>query len=288
MPQDAEQKTAETQPIPRTASSSRTAAAGGGVARVKKPDPGPAKNVPISSRRSVHASDDQDMLIYEPGPKGGNNWEPTSYNHETKMFYVCAADQTSGCAAADNWFIAGEGLDGVGAIAGSGGTRPRVPSPRSTRRRQGRLAEDVAGGVLQRDGHHGGQPRFVGRNSGELQAYNATNGEQLWSFQTGAGANDTVSVFEQDGKQYVAFLSAGNSLIASPHGDSLWLFSLDGTMGPAQAPGAGSGTGARRRKAAIRAGARRRQTRRRGRPSSPTTVPAVTGWTARAATVART
>ena len=50
---------------------------------------------------------------------------------------------------------------------------------------------------------------FVGRNAGELQAYDARNGDQLWSFQTGAGANDTVSVFEQDGKQYVAFLSGG-------------------------------------------------------------------------------
>jgi quinohemoprotein ethanol dehydrogenase len=83
---------------------------------------------------------------------------------------------------------------------------------------------------------------FVGRNNGELQAYDARNGNQLWSFQTGAGANDTVSVFEQDGKQYVAFLSAGNSLMATAHGDSLWLFSLDGTMGPAPAPGTGSGT----------------------------------------------
>ena len=64
----------------------------------------------------------------------------------------------------------------------------------------------------------------------------------LWSFQTGAGANDTATVFEQDGKQYVAFLSAGNSLVATAHGDSLWLFSLDGTLGPAAAPGTGTGT----------------------------------------------
>ena len=96
--------------------------------------------------------------------------------------------------------------------------------------------------MLQRHRHHEGQPRLRRANNGDLQAYDARNGNLLWSFQTGAGANDTVSVFEQDGKQYVAFLSAGNSLMASPHGDSLWLFSLDGTMGPAPAPGAGSGT----------------------------------------------
>ena len=52
-----------------------------------------------------------------------------------------------------------------------------------------------------------------------------------------------MAVFEQDGKQYVAFLAAGNSLVATAHGDNLWLFSLDGTMGPAAAPGAGAGTG---------------------------------------------
>jgi len=49
-------------------------------------------------------------------------------------------------------------------------------------------------------------------------------------------------VFESNGKEYVAFLSAGNSLAATPHGDSLWEFGLDGTLGPAPAPGKGSGT----------------------------------------------
>jgi cytochrome c553 len=82
---------------------------------------------------------------------------------------------------------------------------------------------------------------FVGRNAGELQAYDATNGKRLWSFQTGAGANNTSTIFQMKGKEYVAFLSGGNSLGATPHGDSLWLFGLDGTLGPAQAPGKGSG-----------------------------------------------
>jgi mono/diheme cytochrome c family protein len=83
---------------------------------------------------------------------------------------------------------------------------------------------------------------FVGRNGGQLQAYNATSGKMLWSFQTGAGANDTATIFQQDGKEYVAFLSGGNSLGATPHGDSLWLFGLDGKLGPAPTPGKGSGT----------------------------------------------
>jgi alcohol dehydrogenase (cytochrome c) len=56
----------------------------------------------------------------------------------------------------------------------------------------------------------------------------------LWEFQTGAGMNSPVSVFEHAGKQYVAAYSAGNLFAGSPKGDSVWLFSLDGTLGAAQ------------------------------------------------------
>ena len=84
---------------------------------------------------------------------------------------------------------------------------------------------------------------FVGRNGGELEAYDSKTGERLWSFQTGAGANSTVTSFERDGTQYLAFVAGGNALAASAHGDNLWLFSLDGTMGPAKPGGAGAGVG---------------------------------------------
>jgi mono/diheme cytochrome c family protein len=71
---------------------------------------------------------------------------------------------------------------------------------------------------------------FVGRNTGELQAYNSENGELLWSFQTGAGANTTATVFEDEGEEKVAIYSGGNSLAATPHGENFWVFSLKGTM----------------------------------------------------------
>ena len=55
--------------------------------------------------------------------------------------------------------------------------------------RQDRLAEELPEGiVLQRCGLTAGNVVFSGRNNGEFVAYNAANGEQLWSFQTGAGA----------------------------------------------------------------------------------------------------
>jgi mono/diheme cytochrome c family protein len=43
-----------------------------------------------------------------------------------------------------------------------------------------------------------------------------------------------VSTFEHKGKQYVIAFSAGNALIGSARGDSVWLFGLEGTLPPAE------------------------------------------------------
>jgi len=80
---------------------------------------------------------------------------------------------------------------------------------------------------------------FVGRNDGRLTALDTRDGTKLWEFQTGAGMNSPVTVFEHRGKEYVAAYSAGNLFAGSPKGDSVWLFSLDGTLPPAQ-PGGGA------------------------------------------------
>ncbi len=71
---------------------------------------------------------------------------------------------------------------------------------------------------------------FVGHNDGKLVAYNSENGEELWSWQTGAGANTTVTPFEEDGEEKIAFYAGGNSLAATAHGENFWVFSLKGTM----------------------------------------------------------
>ena len=75
---------------------------------------------------------------------------------------------------------------------------------------------------------------FVGRNDGRLVALDSSSGKQLWEFQTGAGMHAPVSAFEHNGKQYVLAFSAGNALIGSARGDSVWLFGLDGTLPPVQ------------------------------------------------------
>ena len=79
---------------------------------------------------------------------------------------------------------------------------------------------------------------FVGRNDGRLTALDSSSGKRLWEFQTGAGMNSPPIAFEYEGVQYLAAYSAGNLFAGSPRGDSLWLFSLKGTLGPAPAASA--------------------------------------------------
>lgn len=67
---------------------------------------------------------------------------------------------------------------------------------------------------------------FAGRNDGRFTAMDSRDGTKLWEFMTDAGVNAPPSVFEHDGKQYIAVFSAGNLLAASNRGDSMWLFRL--------------------------------------------------------------
>ena len=77
---------------------------------------------------------------------------------------------------------------------------------------------------------------FVGRNDGRLTALDSRSGKLLWEYQTGAGVNASSSVFEYQGDQYVVVYSAGNLFGRSPKGDSVWLFSLKGTLDEADPP----------------------------------------------------
>ncbi|MFL2547224.1 MAG: pyrroloquinoline quinone-dependent dehydrogenase [Candidatus Rariloculaceae bacterium] len=180
-------------------------------------------------------------IVARPGPLGGANWPPSSYDPSTGHLFVCASDRIG-------VFRGGEVDDEVPESAGTryvGGQFGQVPHSTS-----GILAamdmhtNTIVWRQRWRDLCYSGSTvtatglLFIGRNDGRLQALDSRTGNSLWEFQTGAGMNAPVSIFEHEGEQYVVAYSAGNRFANSARGDSVWLFSTSGTLD--QVPEAGA------------------------------------------------
>jgi quinohemoprotein ethanol dehydrogenase len=178
--------------------------------------------------------------IVQPGIWGGANWPPSAYDPLQQRLFVCASSVVGGYkGGGDPHFVAPQtgdrylgGATAFTRVARSGIIAALdVTNNRIVWRFQ--WPEQCYSGTLAT----GGGLLFVGRNDGRLTALDSATGRQLWEFQTGAGMHAPASTFEHKGKQYVLAYSAGNALIGSARGDSVWLFGLDGTLPPVQ-PGA--------------------------------------------------
>jgi alcohol dehydrogenase (cytochrome c) len=175
--------------------------------------------------------------IVNPSLYGGANWPPSSYDPARQTLFVCASSVVGNFIGGDRDFeIPADGAHYEGGVVGFAAL-PRsgifaaldVTTNKIVWRYQwpdqcysGSVA--TAGGLV-----------FVGRNDGRLTALDSGTGALLWQFQTGAGMNAPATVFEHGGKAYVVAYSAGNVLVGTPRGDSVWLFGLDGTL-PAATP----------------------------------------------------
>jgi quinohemoprotein ethanol dehydrogenase len=245
VPQDARQKTAKTQPFPSNPPFAPHSVDDATYAAVKKAAAATAKKgqtPKVERATQIFEPYGTTLKAIAPGPSGGSNWPPSSYNRGTHMVYVCGSANAAGYAMLKSHSDYNEGKVYIGSVldvVGFGASPGLLTAIDVTTGRiawQKKWADSCYSGTVTTAGNL----VFAGRNGGELEAYDARNGTRLWSFQTGAGANSTVSVFQDQGKQYVALLSAGNSLAGSRRGDSVWLFSLDGKLGPAGKAGSGT------------------------------------------------
>lgn len=171
-------------------------------------------------------------VVAKPSARGGANWPPSSFDPATDYYYVCATD-------APNLFKGGESDQkfpqaGQGYLGGAFGGMP-LPATgifaaldMKTNRLvwQQRWKDNCYSGSVTT----AGGLVFVGRNDGRLTALNSGDGQRLWEFQTGAGVNAPASIFEYQGEQYVVVYSGGSLFAGAPRGDSVFLFSLKGTL----------------------------------------------------------
>ena len=176
-------------------------------------------------------------MVVMPGPFGGANWPPSAYDPGSGTLYVCANERPG-------FFRGGEMENDLPEMPGDsyiGGFFGNVPFPNhgivaamdmhtNTIVWRQRWQEFCYGGLLAT----AGGLLFAGQNDGRLMALDSSNGSVLWEFQTGAGLNAPVSTFEHNGEQHIIAYSAGNLFAGSPRGDSVWLFSVSGTMDEAR------------------------------------------------------
>ena len=228
VPQEPRQHTAATQPYP----------VGDSIV------PQQIDIVPEDARRLPGSSDipnggriftpfwDQPTMM-KPGTMGGANWPPSAYDPGSYLLYVCASDRISN-------FVVRLPLETPGpnkVYMGGNFTQSQVHdggvlaaldvrTNRLVWRQQWREI-CYSGAVVT-----GGGLLFVGRADGRLTALDKTTGVKLWEFQTDAGVNTTVTTFEHKGKQYVTVHAGGGAFANGKRGDGIWMFSLDGKIGP--------------------------------------------------------
>lgn len=216
VPQAPAQATAPTQPIPV-----------GDDIVPHSMDATPEGHLLVNQGRTFTPFNDEPVVVQ---PLAAISWPPSSYDPETHLMYICGGDAAGTMGAAD--------VD-IGADTGESymaGNFSRVGPRRgifaavdlTTNRlawRQEWVDDCRSGSVVTAGGLV-----FVGRNDGRLTALDKSNGLKLWEFQTDAGVNTPVTVFEHDGIQYIAVLAAGTLYADAEKGDGVWLFSLEGTL----------------------------------------------------------
>ena len=172
-------------------------------------------------------------MVVMPGPFGGANWPPSAYDPASGTLYVCANERPG-------FFRGGEMENDLPEMPGDsyiGGFFGNVPFPNhgilaamdmrtNTIVWRQRWQQFCYSGVLAT----GGGLLFTGQSDGRIMALDSSDGSVLWEFQTGAGLNAPISSFEHNGEQHIIAYSAGNLFASAPRGDSVWLFSLSGTL----------------------------------------------------------
>jgi quinohemoprotein ethanol dehydrogenase len=184
------------------------------------------------------------VVLYKP--QMAVNWPPSSYDPRTHHMFICGIDHVASSVSDlkgftlptfQSMFMGGGGANPGVARRGTF-TAMDLKTNRIVWQQQwpsscfnGTLA--TQGGLI-----------FVGRSDGRFTALDSSNGKSLWQFQTDAGVAASASTFQHQGKQYVVVLSAGTMFGGGRKGDSVWLFSLDGTINPLTPVEAGASAGA--------------------------------------------
>jgi quinohemoprotein ethanol dehydrogenase len=178
----------------------------------------------------------------KPGPLGGHNWQPMSYNPQTGLVYIPAQD-TLFIYSPDKKFTYRPGSWNLGIdVTLFKDAAPLMPGfllawdPVNQKERwRVPYTNFWNGGTLTTAGNL----VFQGTADGRFLAYSADKGEKLWEISLGTGIIASPVTYELDGVQYVSImagwggafaLTGGDGKGAAPAAGRLLTFSLNGKL----------------------------------------------------------
>jgi quinohemoprotein ethanol dehydrogenase len=184
-----------------------------------------AKGIDRSTGRPIEttqASYGDELTQLSPGPGGGHNWHPMSFNPMTGLVYIPAQQSTFTYTNDPDYrvtsrenlgvsIVAPPEFDARPASAYETGTGEPLPGANAL------LAWDPIAQEPRWLVDHGAVPGggtlttagnlvFQGRGDGRFAAYRADTGDEVWSVDLGNGILAPPITFELDGRQYLSLL----------------------------------------------------------------------------------
>ncbi len=172
--------------------------------------------------------------IVSPHPAGGHNWHPMSYSPQTKLVYIPAQENAMAYQAQQDFEYNPKGWN-VGVNLAAAGMPENDPATRAafmpTIRGHISAWDPIAQKEVWRVQHpnmwNGGMLStagnlvFQGNADGQLVAYRADNGDELWSTNAHTGVVAAPISYAIDGEQYIAIAAGWGGVGALTLGEVL-------------------------------------------------------------------
>ena len=148
-----------------------------------------------------------------PGLGGGHNWQATTYNPDTKLYYFPTTDGCHIYYRTRQGYIEGQWYQGstVGGVTGDpmkGAVVALDPTSGETKWRF-EMVSTPSSGLLST----AGGLVFSGDQEGYFFALDASKGKPLWKFQTGSGVSAPAITYQFQGKQQIAVAAGSNVMV---------------------------------------------------------------------------
>jgi len=176
-------------------------------------------------------------VVFHPLGHGGTEWSPTTYSPQTGYVYTTESQQNSTLAVRQLPFVLGKtytrsvsptalGSPINSTFSAVDSRTNKIVWQKTDPMDQSYGAVSTAGGLV-----------FRGMVDGNLVAYDAKSGDELWRFQTGLGISAPPMVWGDGTTEYVTVAVGGNrGGAATLDGDMVWTFALNGLVDQMAAP----------------------------------------------------